>query len=291
MKIKEMKYRKEMVYEKIPEIKDIEEKLALTGIKVSRLILSNPEESKRLMAELKHETNRLQKEKAFLLTENNTPLTFLDVEHVCDMCKDTGFVPSGKKCQCFKQKIVDRTYEMSNISTILERDNFDNFNMDLFSKEIAEGKTTSPYDNMREILAHAEGFVHNFKKNETPNLLLFGSTGLGKTYLCSCIAKSLIDKGYLVVYQTAFQITEIMEAYKFGKNIDAITRQKYHLLFNSDLLVIDDLGTEMTNTFTNVELFNVINTRLMNNKKIVISTNLEPSELRNIYGEGSRLGS
>lgn len=285
LKKKELKYRKEMVYERIPQIKDIEEKLALTGIKVSRLILSNPEESQRLMAELKHESNRLKSEKAFLLTENNTPLTFLDMEYVCDLCKDTGFIPTGEKCRCFKQKIVDRTYEMSNISAILERDNFDNFNMDLFSKDKVEGTDESPYENICHILSTAEGFVHNFKSNDTPNLLLHGNTGLGKTYLCSCIAKALIDKGYLVVYQTAFQITEIMEAYKFGKNIDAITRQKYHLLFNSDLLIIDDLGTEMTNTFTTVEFFNVINTRLMNQKKMVISTNLEPNELTRIYGQ------
>ena len=83
--------------------------------------------------------------------------------------------------------------------------NFDNFNMDLFDKEKIQGKDISPFDNMRNILSFAEGFVHNFKKDKTPNLLLFGSTGLGKTYLCSCVAKALIDKGHLVVYQTAFQ--------------------------------------------------------------------------------------
>lgn len=285
LKLKELNYRKEMVYEHVPRIKAIEEELAITGIKASRLILSNPGESERLLAELKHETNRLQKEKAFLLTENNMPLSFLDIEHQCDLCKDKGFLPSGNKCRCFMQKIVANAYKMSNISVILERDNFDNFNMELFSKETIQGKDISPFENMHNILSFAEGFVHNFKKDKTPNLLLFGSTGLGKTYLCSCIAKALIDKGHLVVYQTAFQITEIMEAYKFGKKTDTIIREKYHLLFNCDLLIIDDLGTEMTNTFTNVEFFNVINTRLMNNKKMVISTNLEPNELVNIYGQ------
>lgn len=285
LKLKELNYRKEMVYEHVPKIKAIEEELAITGIKASRLILSNPSEAERLLAELKHETNRLQKEKAFLLTENNMPLSFLDIEHQCDLCKDKGFLVNGNKCRCFMQKIVANAYEMSNISVILDRDNFDNFNMDLFDKEKIPGKDISPFENMRNILSFAEGFVHNFKKDKTPNLLLFGSTGLGKTYLCSCVAKALIDKGHLVVYQTAFQITEIMEAYKFGKKTDAIIREKYNLLFNSDLLIIDDLGTEMTNTFTNVEFFNVINTRLMNNKKMVISTNLEPDELVNIYGQ------
>lgn len=285
MKKKELEYRKDMVYEKVPRIQEIDEQLALTGIKISRLILSNPEESRRLIAELKHETDRLKKERAFILTENNMPLTFLEMEHECDLCSDTGFVPDGSKCQCFKQKVVDRTYEMSNISAILERDNFENFNMDLFSKDKIESRGISPFEQMQEILSYAEGFVHNFKQKKTPNLLLFGSTGLGKTYLCSCIAKALIDKGYLVVYQTAFQITEIMETYKFSKTKSTQMKLRYDLLFNSDLLIIDDLGTEMTNTFTNVEFFNVINSRLMNEKKIVISTNLEPGELVKIYGQ------
>lgn len=285
LKAKELEYRKEMVYEHVPRIRTLEEKLAITGIKASRLILSNPSEAKRLLAELKHETNSLQKEKAFLLTENNMPLSFLDVEYECEQCKDKGFLEGGAKCRCFMQKIVDHTYEMSNISSILSRDNFENFNMDLFDKNIVASEEISPFDNMKNILSSAEGFVHNFKKKETANLLLYGTTGLGKTYLCSCIAKALIEKGNLVVYQTSFQITEIMESYKFGKKVDAITRNKYNLLFESDLLIIDDLGTEMTNTFTSVEFFNVINTRLMQGKKMVISTNLLPSQITNVYGE------
>lgn len=285
LKIKELEYRKEMVNERVPEIQKIDEKLAMTGINISKLIMANPSDSKKLLAELKHETNRLQKEKAFLLTENNMPLSFLELEYQCNLCKDTGFVEGSKKCQCYMQKLIDRTYEMSNISKILERDNFENFNMDLFSKEIENGEEISPYDNMQEILSTAEGFVHNFRNKTTSNLLLFGTTGLGKTYLCSCIAKALIEKGHLVVYQTSFQIAEIMEAYKFGNKTDTNIKRKYDLLFNSDLLIIDDLGTEMTNTFTTVEFFNVLNNRLMNEKRIVISTNLTPGELVNIYGE------
>jgi len=113
--------------------------------------------------------------------------------------------------------------------------------------------------------------------------LFYGTTGLGKTYLCNCIAKSLLDKNKIVIYQTAFTILDILEDRRFGKGDKELSNYQYELLLDCDLLIIDDLGTEISNTFTNAEIFNIVNTRLLRNKKTIISTNLTPKEISDIY--------
>ena len=128
-------------------------------------------------------------------------------------------------------------------------------------------------------------FVNNFDNPDTKNLLFTGNTGLGKTFMCNCIAKSLLDKGHLVIYQTAFKMFEIIEEYKFHNINNSISKENYNNLFECDLLIIDDLGTELTNTFTVSELFMILNTRLLNKKKTIISTNFSLSKLAETYTE------
>ena len=113
--------------------------------------------------------------------------------------------------------------------------------------------------------------------------MFYGETGLGKTFLTNCIAKALLDRGKIVIYQTSFKLLEILEDLRF--NNDTKDRTKYNLLFEADLLIIDDLGTEMTNTFTNSEIFNIINSRLLSNKKTIVSTNLSPKEMMDRYDD------
>ncbi|MDX5707380.1 DnaA/Hda family protein [Clostridioides difficile] len=114
--------------------------------------------------------------------------------------------------------------------------------------------------------------------------MFYGSTGLGKTYMCNCIAKELLDKGNVVIYQTSFRILDILEDYKFRRDTNnQISENNYKNLFDCDLLIIDDLGTELNNSFTSGEIFNIVNTRLVAGKKIIISTNLTPSQIGNTY--------
>lgn len=217
-----------------------------------------------------------------MLTENNIPLQYLDDSFSCKDCSDTGFLPGGEKCKCFKQQLIVRAYNMSNLSNVLEKENFQSFNLDIFSDEPFEGQKLTPKKNMMNTLNICEGFVFNFDVNSKDNLLFYGETGTGKTFLANCIAKSLLDKGKIVIYQTAFKLLEILEDLRFGKNSN---KEKYSLLFEADLLIIDDLGTEMTNTFTNTELFNIINSRLLAGKKMIISTNLSPKEIMDRYDD------
>lgn len=172
---------------------------------------------------------------------------------------------------------------MSNLENVLQVENFDNFNIELFEENKFKGEELSPRENILDILSIAEGFVSNFEKNNGENLLFYGTTGLGKTYMSNCIAKALLDKGYIVIYQTAFTILEILENRRFGKGDMKLSSYQYELLFDADLLIIDDLGTEVSNTFTNAEIFNIVNTRLIKGKKTIISTNLTPKEITETY--------
>ena len=129
-----------------------------------------------------------------------------------------------------------------------------------------------------------EKFVLDFNKENDENLLFYGSTGLGKTFMSNCIAKSLLDKGYVVIYQTSFKILEIIQDYKFRKDTNnKLSDEDYKNLFDCDLLIIDDLGTELNNSFTSGEIFNIVNTRLVSGKKTIISTNLSPYQLGKTY--------
>ncbi len=172
---------------------------------------------------------------------------------------------------------------MSNLENVLKKENFQNFNIDIFKDQPFEEEKMTPRENMVEIVGISEGFINNFDENNGENLLFYGTTGLGKTYLCNCIAKALLDKNKIVIYQTAFTILEIIEKHRFSKENNRFNDYQYNLLFEADLLVIDDLGTEVANTFTNAEIFNIVNTRLIGGKKTLISTNLTPKEISDIY--------
>lgn len=281
---KAYKKRKEEVYEKIPRIQAIDIEMAKVSINASKAIFDKPDDSQFILKEMEYSIKKLQQERAFLLTEHNIPVNYLEKVYNCTNCNDTGFDSMGKKCGCFKQRLINYGYKMSNLNQVLEKENFSTFKMDIFSDDIPEGEVTSPRDNMKDILSLCESFVLNFD-DTNENLLFYGSTGLGKTFLCNAIAKSLLDKGYLVVYQTSFNILELLERRKFKKDSQPLDHFSYDMLFDADLLIIDDLGTEMTNTFTNTEIFNIINTRLLRSKKTLISTNLSPGEISKIYSD------
>lgn len=280
---REKRKRIEYVYKKIPAIKRIDEDIMRTSISMAKYILGNPEGYKEAVEKAKRTIESLKMEKAFLLTECNIPPDYMELKYDCDYCKDTGYLENGEKCNCLKQELVNRAYKMSNIGNVLSKENFQNFNIEIFSNEKFPGEELTPRENMIDIVGIAEGFISNFDEPNGENLLFYGTTGLGKTYLCNCIAKALLDKNKIVIYQTAFTILDILEKRKFGKDNDGLGDYQYNLLFNADLLIIDDLGTEVSNTFTNAEIFNIVNTRIISGKKTLISTNLTPKEISEIY--------
>lgn len=281
--IKEKRMRTDEVYNRIPAIRRIDEDIVKTGIAMSKHILGNPNGYEESVKSAKQKIDSLKMERAYLLTEANIPSNYMDLKYDCEPCKDTGFLSNGKKCNCLKQNLVTRAYRMSNLSNVLSKENFQSFNIDIFSNEPFGNERMTPKENMTDIVGISEGFIGNFDENNGENLLFYGTTGLGKTFLCNCIAKVLLDKNKIVIYQTAFTILDILERRRFGKGTNEMSDYQYNLLFDADLLIIDDLGTEVSNTFTNAEIFNIVNTRLIGGKKTLISTNLTPKEISDIY--------
>ncbi len=184
----------------------------------------------------------LKAKKESLLKQYKVPEWYLDLQYNCNTCKDRGFLKNGHKCNCLKQEIINDSYKMSNLSKVLDSQNFSTLDTSIFSKEKLPGSNISPYENILEIVSICELFIMDFNKDNGENLLFYGDTGLGKTFMCNCIAKELLDRGHLVIYQTAFKMFEIIEDYKF-KNADShISKDNYENLFDCDLLIIDDLG-------------------------------------------------
>ncbi|KPU27223.1 DNA replication protein DnaC [Caloranaerobacter sp. TR13] len=280
----EQRLRQNEVYSKIPRLKEIDKLISKTGLMISKAIINNPQNYNDKIEEIKNKLEELKREKAILLTENNIPLEYMDINYECNKCNDTGFLKNGSKCSCFKQALINRAYKMSNLEHILYKENFQTFNINIFSNKPFENEKVTPRENMQNILSICEGFVFNFDEDNEENLLFYGTTGLGKTFMCNCIAKALLDKGKIVIYQTAFKILEIIEEYRFRRNSNKDEyKLDYELLFDADLLIIDDLGTELVNTFTNTEIFNIVNSRLIKGNKTIISTNLSPIEISNTY--------
>ena len=273
------------IHERFPEIKKLSDQIRDNGIKMAKAALGST--SNEELEKLSDYQEKLIYQKNRSLEENNIPSDYLKLKYDCNICKDTGFVESGVQCKCFKQKIINSLYRMSNLEKILEKDNFSNFNLDLYPDEIVEGYDKSPKENMRDIIMDVYHYIQNFgtySSDEKNNLLFWGKPGLGKTFLCSCIAKDILNNGYTVIYQTSFNLMEIIEKYKFHRNdCTSDDMENFRNLFECDLLIIDDLGTELVNSFITSELFNIINDRLNANKKIIISTNLNPPQIGREY--------
>ena len=281
----DLELRKNDVYSQIPEFKKLDDEISKVGLQLAKLVLQNPSNKENIILESKKKMDELKSQKKELLTKYKVPNGYLEIQHDCNICKDKGFLDNGHKCNCLKQEIINEAYKMSNISMMLEKENFTTLDTSIFSSEKDPESNISPQQNMLQIVSICESFILDFDKDNGENLLFYGDTGLGKTFMCNCIAKSLLDKGHLVIYQTAFKMFEIIEDYKF-KNADShISKENYENLFDCDLLIIDDLGTELTNSFTNSELFNILNTRLLSGKKTIISTNLSPMQLGSNYAQ------
>ena len=273
------------IYKEIPRIKELDESIAQVGIHMSRSVIDNPESYEESLNYAKEKIAELKMEKAFILTENNIAKDYLEMRYDCEECKDTGFLENGDKCYCLKQELIDEAYEMSNIRNVLERENFETFKIDVVPDTKLAKEAMTPRENISYISNICVDYVNNFNEKNSENLLFYGDTGLGKTFMCNCIAKALLDMNKIVVYQTAFKILEIIEKRRFDRSEDRFKDYQYQLLFDADLLVIDDLGTELSNAFTNAEIFNIVNTRLLSEKKTIISTNLNPKELSEIYSD------
>ena len=284
---KDLEIRKNDLYYKNPRLLEIEEKLNALYIEKSKNIIFNTQDEA-----LENKINNLINEKNNIFEKLNIKKDFLLPKYECYMCNDTGYITNSdgtsSMCSCLKQKIIDINYNKSNIGN-LEKENFDNFNLELYSDEINTEKYNSkisPRENVKRIKESAINFINNFDNIDEKNILFTGNTGLGKTFLSNCIAKEILKNKKTVLYQTSSNMIDNIISYRFGNNE---LKGYYEDLLNVDLLIIDDLGTESINNMKLSELFNIINTRILNQKnktcKTIISTNLSLQNILNTYDE------
>ncbi len=270
------------VYKSFPRVKQIDSELGLIGIDIAKAIFAGNIDIKKYIKDKKKHSIDLKMEKAEILSRAGLTIDYDSPKYKCSDCNDTGYIGT-EKCHCFKQKIIDKYYDQSNLKNILKKENFDMFVFDYYSPHKFEDESLSPRKNIEGIFKTCIDFVSSFDKSNQ-NLFFYGKSGLGKTFLSNCIAKDLLDKGKLVIYQTASSLVDILKDATFD-NENRLAKERADDIFDCDLLIIDDLGTEYIANFSQTELFNIINKRLISNKKMIVSTNLSLDNLFKTYSE------
>lgn len=289
--LNELDKRLKSLKQEVPKYSELEEKKNIIAIDYAKKILSEKGVDKQIAEEnLSIKIAEIDKEIEKLLKANGIEKGYTKIRYDCDKCKDTGMINSNlgaNHCNCFIQKVVNLTYNQENMSRLNE-ENFKTFDIGFYAKDSDQERykiNVSPRENIQNIKKIAEKFCENVKNKEQKNLLFIGNTGTGKTFLSNSIAKKSMDMGYTVLYQTAPVLMDTVLDIKFSYNKEDVNKERYYRILDVDVLIIDDLGTETLSNNKFTELFNIINTRLLKDKKTVISTNLTLNELGHEYDE------
>lgn len=275
----ELDRRTQEIYGKIPAVREMNDEISSSAVRSAKQLLSGDEGA---VEKLRGTIAELREERQVLLAAYGYPADYLEMRYECPDCRDTGY-SNGKKCHCFRQREIDLLYAQSNIREILKQENFERFSYEYFDDTKIDGrsgKTAREY--MRQVVDSCRQYVDNFAVNKE-NILFTGKTGLGKTFLSNCIARELIEKSFSVVYLPAVEMFEIFSRERFSNDSTDEDRDRSQYLLECDLLIMDDLGTELVNTFTTSQLFYVINERLLRKKGTIISTNLPANEMRDEF--------
>lgn len=271
--------RRKTAYAAIPRLKEIDGIVASRSVQKARLLLEGDSGA---VDALKDELAALGEERRQLLLSHGYPENHLDPIYTCPDCRDSGYA-GGVKCRCFKQAVINTIYAQSNIQEILARENFDTFSYEYYSdQDINTTTRLSALATAEHAVSECRNFIDRFD-DKPKNILFYGDTGVGKTFLSNCVAKEILESGRSVIYFTAFQLFDILSKGVFDKDADAIAA--HQSIFDSDLLVIDDLGTELSNTFTVSQLFLCVNERILRRRSTIISTNLGIGQLTERYSE------
>jgi DNA replication protein len=270
--------RKAEVEKSRPEIFDLERKIGRLCVELSISSIKTMENRDEYLQKLRNQITNLRVKKAEMLVESGFTSDYLNLGYRCIKCKDTGFI-GAEKCNCYKQKLVQLYYKNSELNNILKEHNFDHFNLEYYSSRRTGDEPQSPRKNMEEILSKSMNFLKGYPTSKE-NLLFYGNSGTGKTFLSHCIAKELLDRGYFVVYRTSEELIQNLRTIRFDN--DSTLEE---LIVDCDLLIIDDLGTEQINDFSKTELFNILNKKLLRQKNLLVSTNYSLKELLTIYSE------
>lgn len=287
--ISEASLKKEKLYSSNPRLQEIDLEISSFALSTAKTILQT--NNKKLLNDLESKKQNLLKEKKEIYSSLKVSEEYFYPHFECKLCKDTGYIThnySTTMCSCLKQRLFDLEYNTINTFDI-RNNTFDKFSTDIYSSipnKDKYGSPLSPKKNIEIIKKLSTNFINNFDNPNEKSLLFTGNTGLGKTFISTCIANELLKKGKTVLYQTAPIMLDSIISSKLGKSTDFNIIKN---LYSVDLLIIDDLGTENLNNMSFSELFTLLNARLLNQNnrstKTIISTNLSLDNIASTYGE------
>lgn len=265
--------------EKIPELQDIQNELSKIGLSISTLLFRG-ENTQQEIARLREKSLELQKKKRALLVSNGFDEDALAMKYVCPVCSDTGFA-GERMCSCHRELLKEIERDSIRKNAPIDDCTFDSFKTEYYPDE-PDSYGVSPRRKAAEILEECRVYAQSFTP-KSPNLLLMGGTGLGKTHLSLAIANVVINRGYSVIYGTSQNIFSDLQNENFGRSDNIYYKE--HDILGADLLIIDDLGTEFKNQFSVACLYNIINTRILRKKATIISTNFDHNDLERDYNQ------
>ena len=268
----EMQRRRDYVYEHLPKYRELEDETASLSVAQGKKLLFGDEAA---LEKLRKSLADLKKQKKQLLTESGLSADYLEPIYSCPDCRDTGYI-DREKCHCLRQAEISLLYEQSGLQEILANNNFS-----LLSYEYHSGEDLLHFEKAVE---NCKNFIKNFD-SDYHNLFFYGTVGTGKSFLSGCVAKELMDRGHSVIYFGATGLFDLLSSTSFDTKSREERQNTYSDLYQCDLLIIDDLGTELTNQFTASQLFSLLNERHIGRKATVISTNLSLRELQDRYSD------
>ncbi len=260
----------------------IEAGLRQGGTALARCVLAGG----RGYEQIEESIRTLQKQRKDLLKRLGKPEDYLDEIVTCPLCRDTGYQENGRRCSCLEQMIAESMGASSNLTGVMKEQTFSNVDYTLFAKQPDENGR-NPLAYIKTVYEKGMQFAETFDKTHA-NLLLMGNAGTGKTYLSSCIANRALERGKSVYYQTAFRLFELLEKLKFDRLLPEEEEQAAYCarqITAAELLIIDDLGTEFVTAYSAAAVFDLINTRQLQGKSTILSTNLNSGSLEKLYSK------
>ncbi|MBE6788199.1 MAG: AAA family ATPase [Ruminococcaceae bacterium] len=268
---------REIAYKAIPELSEIDDQLSSSGIAISREVLSKKGDFKNIFLQIKERNNALTQRKKILLKENGFSEDFLDIKYRCKKCNDTGYV-DAMPCSCLAQVAEEISKNSSSQLCPEDPDPFVSFDLKYYPEKLSDLPCKKI---MESIFENCKQYAEEFSLS-SPNLLIFGGTGIGKTHISLAIAKKVQQIGFDVVYMSAPDLFTSLENERFK---DQTPQENMQKILNCNLLVIDDLGAEFTTSFTTSALYNIINSRILSGYPTIITANLSPSEISERYSD------
>ena len=276
--------RRREIYAAVPRVAEIDRQLRRTIVDIIAASLRQGSDPVPAIGVIRDKNLDLQAERAELLVAHGYPADALDDKPACPKCNDTGW-RGAVMCQCLKNLCAqEQIKELSKLLDLGEQ-SFDTFSLDVYSPSPWRGSGISPRENMEMVYEICLNYAQKFGRFYFNNLFLSGAPGLGKTFLSACIARTVSENGFSVVYDTAVNIFSRFEDKKFSRDAEDTreARDETRRYLSCDLLILDDLGSEMTTPFVQSALYTLINSRLTADRRTVISSNLSMEDVRRRY--------